>query len=102
MLQKIKMVALPLFFSIALVGCGKNLPHLDLSAIKARPDLPADAYAFPEWPAPPTGPLSCIFDGKPALCQSDVAVWVETQVKPDFEAARAAHEALRATCLKND
>lgn len=70
------MVLAPLCF--ALTGCDWTRRQLDL-------DLPKSAYVAPEWPPMPTGPLNCkTTDGRPAMCQSTVRAWIETEVKPRF------------------
>ena len=77
-----------LFCLTVLTGCGDNfsINPLDFS-------IPANAVPCGEFPAPPSSPLDCMDDaGNSVLCQSDVAVWVETEVKPAYDDCKAAYK----------
>lgn len=70
---------LPLLL-IALTGCSHFQPTVE---------QPEQAYACADWPSPPA--RNC--DG--GYCAVDVAVWLETEVKPAFDECKAVLERLR-------
>jgi len=78
------------FCAIALSGCADQVKFKPVNL-----ELPKDAATCDPFPAPPSGPLNCtLASGEPALCQSEVAVWIETEVKPAYEQCVAAHKFL--------
>lgn len=93
MCQKIKMAGLHLFCLIALSGCGLFGTKTDPIIVNAKPKETAGVLVCPYVPPPPAGPLACTFDGKPALCQSEVTVWLETQLVPALKQCRSVNAA---------
>lgn len=82
-----------LLSATALTGCADTLKFQPINL-----ELPKDAATCDPFPAPPDGPLNCVFaSGEPAMCQSEVAVWIETEVKPAYEQCAAAHKFLKDT-----
>lgn len=62
-----------------------------------RLSIPADAAPCPDFPLPPDGPLNCIDDkGQPVLCQSEVAIWIEVDIKPAYDQCFASNQFLRS------
>ncbi len=81
---------LPLFCVVALTGCGEKPVKLD------NVSLPAEAVQCGDFPKPPSGPLNCKGpSGEDAMCQSEVAVWVETEVFPAYNMCKNSADALK-------
>ena len=67
------MAKLPLFCVLLLVGCAETPAPLPSTSYTCT--VPGALLQPVQWPLPPTG----------SYTQRDVAVWLETQVKPAFD-----------------
>lgn len=79
-------MALALLSSALLILSGCSWVERQVTFTPDKP--PASAFVVPEWPAQPTEPRDCTFDGKPVVCQKVIAAWIFTEVQPRFEELR--------------